>query len=55
MLVIYEIVVVGFLLIDKKNQIRFFEETFLAANIGLEVVFKILFITLSNVDIDFVD
>ena len=42
-------------MIDKANCIRFFEETFLVANISLEVVFLMFFLILSDVDIDFLD
>ena len=38
---------------DKANQVRFFEETFLVANISPEVVLGMLFPTLSNADVDF--
>ena len=37
---------------DKANQIRFFEETFLVANVSPEVVFGMLFLTLSNANVD---
>ena len=46
-------VVVAFLIENKTNRVRFFEETFLMANISPEVVFGILFLTLSSVDVDF--
>lgn len=46
-------IVSAFPLIDKANWVRLFEETFLMANISLEVVFKMLFPTLSGIDIDF--
>ena len=52
---IYEMVVASFLLIDKANQVKFFEETFLMANVGLGVVFEMLFLTLSDAKIDFMD
>ena len=51
----YGIVVVAFLMTNKANWIRFFEETFLIANIRPEVVFRILFFILSDADIDFLD
>ena len=50
---IYEMVVATFSVVDKVNQVRFFEETFLVANVSTEVVFGILFLTLSGADIDF--
>ena len=52
---IYDIVVAAILVKDKANQVRFFEETFMVANVSLEVVFWMLFLTLSNADIDFSD
>ena len=53
MLDTHEIIVAAFLIVDKANQIRFFEETFLVANVSLEIVFGILFLTLSSTGIDF--
>ena len=46
-------VVAAFLVIDKTNQVIFFEKTFLVANISPEVVLGILFLTLSSANIDF--
>ena len=46
-------IVAGFLLIDKANQVKFFEDIFLVTNISLEVVFGIPFLILSDADIDF--
>ena len=43
------------MVIDKVNQVKFFEEIFLVANISPEVVFRILFFILSHVDINFLD
>ena len=48
-------VVAVFLVTDKANQIRFFEKTFLIANVSPEVVFGIFFFTLSDADVDFLD
>ena len=53
MLDTFKMVVTAFSMIDKANWVKFFEKTFLVANIGLEVVFVILFLTLSGVDVDF--
>ena len=53
MLNTYGMVVVAFSVIDKANQIRFFEKTFLMTNISLKVVFKMLFLIISNANIDF--
>ena len=52
---IYVIVIAVFLVIDKVNKIRFFKETFLLANVSLEVVFKIHFLTWNVADADFLD
>ena len=38
---------------DKANQIRFFEETSLVANVCLEIVFEMPFLTLSSANINF--
>ena len=40
---------------NKANQIRFFEETFLVANVSPEIVFEIFFLILSVADTDFLD
>ena len=53
MLDTYGIVVVAFLVKNKANWVRFFEETFLVANISLKEVFRISFLTLSGADVDF--
>ena len=49
----HRMVVAAFSVEDKANQVRFFEETFLVANISPEVVFGMTFLTLSGADIDF--
>ena len=45
--------VAAFLVIDKANQIKFVEKTFLVANTCPEVVLKISFLTLSGADVNF--
>ena len=50
---IIEMVFVAFSMTDKANQVRFFEKTFLMANVSLEVVFGMLFFTLSGADVNF--
>ena len=55
MLNTYEMVVAAFSVTDKANQIRFFEETFLVANVSPEVVFGIFFLNLSTANIEFLD
>ena len=46
-------VVATFSVVDKANQVRFFEKTFLVANVSPEVVFRMSFLTLSGADVDF--
>ena len=42
-----------FFMFDKDDKKSFFEESFLLANIKPNVVLKMLFLTISNIDIDF--
>ena len=51
----YGMVVAAFSVTDKANRVRFFEETFLVANISSEVVLGMPFLTLSGADVDFLD
>ena len=53
MLDTFGMVVTAFSVTDKANRVRFFEETFLVANISLEVVLGMLFLTLSGADVNF--
>ena len=53
MLDTYRIVVVAFSVVDKANQVRFFEKNLLVANVSPKVVLKMLFFTLSGAKIDF--
>ena len=53
MLDTHGMVVAAFSMVDKANYIRFFEETFLVANVSLKIVLGMLFLTLSGVDVDF--
>ena len=46
-------VVAAFSVEDKANRVRFFEETFLVANVSPEVVLGMPFLTLSGADVDF--
>ena len=55
MLDTYGMVVAAFSVMDKANQVKFLKETFLVANVSLEVFFGIPFFTLSGADIDFLD
>ena len=49
----YRIIVTTFLVVDKANRVRFFEKTFLVANVSPEIVLGMPFFTLSGIDIDF--
>ena len=40
-------------MLDKDGRERFFEESFLLANINLHVMLGMFFLTMSNTDIDF--
>ena len=53
MLETYRMVVVAFSVKDKAKQVRFFEETFLVANVSLEVVLGMPFLILSDANVDF--
>ena len=55
MLDTYGMVVAAFLVTKKTNRVRFFEETFLVANVSPKVVFGMPFLTLSDADVDFLD
>ena len=46
-------VVAAFSVTDQTIRVRFFEETFLVANVSPDVVFGMLFLTLNGADIDF--
>ena len=50
---IFEIIVAAFSVTDKANQVRFFKETFLVANVSPKVVIRIPFLTSSSVNVDF--
>ena len=52
---IYKMVIAAFSIMDKANQVRFFEKTFLVANVSPKVVFGMLFLILSGANIDFLD
>ena len=49
----YGMVVAAFSVFDQADRVRFFEKTFLIANISPDVVFGILFLILSGADINF--
>ena len=47
----FGIVIAGFQIEDKLSRAQFFQESFLLANISIEVVLEMLFPTFSNADI----
>ena len=49
----YKIVVAAISLTNQADKVRFFEKSFLVANIGLNEILGILFLTLSGADVDF--
>ncbi len=49
----YKIVVSIFSMSDKNSRKRFFEESFLLADIKQDIVFGMLFLTMSNTNVDF--
>ncbi len=49
----YGMVVSTFLVLDKDDKERFFEKSFLLADVKLDIVLMMLFLTISNADIDF--
>ncbi len=49
----YGMVVSTFSMLDKDNRERFFENNFLLADVKSDVVLGILFLTMSNTDVDF--
>ena len=46
-------VVSNFSILDKDDKKRFFEKSFLLADIKLDVMLEMLFLTMSNTDINF--
>ena len=46
-------VVTAFSVTDKANQVKFFEKSFLVANISPKRVIDMLFLTLSSANVDF--
>ena len=51
----YKMIVIDFLVVDKANRVRFFEEIFLVADVNPKVVFGIFFFILSGTNVDFLD
>lgn len=52
-LVTYEIVIANFSIQDKHGKDRFFEKTFLVANISMEVILSMAFLFLFDINIRF--
>ena len=52
-LVTYSMVIALFQIVNKLGRPRFFQETFLLADISMEVVLGMSFLTLSNADVQF--
>lgn len=50
----YGMVIVGFQVQDKFGRARFFQKTFLVADISVEVIFGMPFLIFSKVKVDFV-
>ena len=48
-------IIAGFLVADKRRQIRFFEETFLLADTSIEIALEMLFLSFNNANIEFVE
>ena len=48
-----KMVVAAFTVMNKTNKVKFFEKTFLIANVSPKVVFGILFLILSDADVNF--
>ena len=48
-------VIAGFQVEDKLGRIQFLQESFLLAEAGMEVVFRMLFLIFNNADIQFAD
>ncbi len=42
-----------FSMLDNNRRKRFFEESFLLANVKPDIVLRMLFLTMSNADVDF--
>ena len=51
----YNMVISAFQIVDKLGRSQFFQNTFLLANISMEVVLGMLFLILNNVDIQFAE
>lgn len=54
-IITYKIIVIVFLISNQTNYIKLFTKTFMVANINPKLVFGILFLTLSNVNVNFLE
>lgn len=52
---LFEIIIALFKIDDKDKKSHFFEKTFLLTNIGINIAFKMLFLILNNVELNFND
>lgn len=48
-------VIIIFVVKDKKNKFYFFKKTFLLFNLSMNVIFKMLFLALSNIKVNFLE
>ncbi len=46
-------IVSTFSILDKDNRVTFFQKSFLLANIKLDIIFEMFFLTMSNVNVNF--
>lgn len=51
----FRMVIATFLINDKEGKVRFFEKAFLLANISSDIVLRMLFFTLSNANVRFLE
>ncbi len=51
----YDMALTRFSIQDSLGRVRFFEETFLLTDTSMEVVLEMLFLSLSNADVEFVE
>ena len=52
-LVIYGMILAGFLIQNKLGKIQFFEKTFLFANTSIKMILEMLFLTILDADMQF--
>ncbi len=49
----YKMVVSNFSVLNKDGKERFFEESFLLADVKPDIIFEMSFLTMSNINVDF--